>query len=119
MNDTDLNLFIAFEVIYNERNLTKAGEVLGITQPAVSNALSRLRDLFDDELFVRTSKGMVPTAVAQNIAKDIKEGLAHFLLLPRHLSHAPALLQVRCLRPQVAIHPLHQSYEDEGNHLDN
>ena len=72
LNDTDLNLFIAFEVIYNERNLTKAGEVLGITQPAVSNALSRLRDLFDDELFVRTSKGMVPTAVAQNIAKDIK-----------------------------------------------
>ena len=41
LNDTDLNLFIAFEVIYNERNLTKAGEVLGITQPAVSNALSR------------------------------------------------------------------------------
>ena len=78
LNDTDLNLFIAFEVIYNERNLTKAGEVLGITQPAVSNALSRLRDLFDDELFVRTSKGMVPTAVAQNIAKDIKEGLNLF-----------------------------------------
>ena len=78
LNDTDLNLFIAFEVIYNERNLTKAGEVLGITQPAVSNALSRLRDLFDDELFVRTSKGMVPTTVAQNIAKDIKEGLNIF-----------------------------------------
>ena len=78
LNDTDLNLFIAFDVIYKEKNLTKAGEVLGITQPAVSNALSRLRALFDDELFVRTSKGMVPTAVAQNISEDIKEGLNLF-----------------------------------------
>ncbi|MFL2698351.1 MAG: LysR family transcriptional regulator [Gammaproteobacteria bacterium] len=78
LNDTDLNLFIAFDVIYKEKNLTKAGEVLGITQPAVSNALSRLRALFDDELFVRTSKGMVPTAVAQNISEDIKEGLKLF-----------------------------------------
>ena len=69
---------IAFDVIYKEKNLTKAGEVLGITQPAVSNALSRLRALFDDELFVRTSKGMVPTAVAQNISEDIKEGLNLF-----------------------------------------
>ena len=48
---TDLNLFLTFEVIYTERNLTKAAEILGITQPAVSNALSRLRDTFKDELF--------------------------------------------------------------------
>ena len=42
LSDKDLNLFVVFDVIYAERNLTKAGEVLGITQPAVSNALSRL-----------------------------------------------------------------------------
>ena len=48
LKETDLNLFIAFDVIYTEKNLTKAGQVLGITQPAVSNALSRLRELFDD-----------------------------------------------------------------------
>ena len=52
LKETDLNLFIAFDVIYTEKNLTKAGQVLGITQPAVSNALSRLRELFDDELFI-------------------------------------------------------------------
>ena len=48
IKDTDLNLFIAFDVIYTEKNLTKSGQVLGITQPAVSNALARLRDLFND-----------------------------------------------------------------------
>ncbi len=78
LNNTDLNLFIAFDVIYTERNLTKAGHVLGITQPAVSNALSRLRDTFDDELFTRTSKGMVPTTVAQNIIEDVRAALSLF-----------------------------------------
>ena len=67
LNKKDLNLFVVFDVIYTEKNLTKAGEVLGITQPAVSNALSRLRENFNDDLFTRTSKGMVPTPVAQNI----------------------------------------------------
>ena len=60
LSDKDLNLFVVFEVIYSERNLTKTGEVLGITQPAVSNALSRLRKEFNDELFIRSSKGMIP-----------------------------------------------------------
>ena len=51
-------LTLKFEAIYNERNLTKAGKILGITQPAVSNALSRLRVIFEDQLFKRTSKGI-------------------------------------------------------------
>jgi DNA-binding transcriptional LysR family regulator len=50
----DLNLFVIMNSIYTEGSLTKAAEVVGITQPAVSNALSRLREKFDDELFVRT-----------------------------------------------------------------
>ena len=75
LNNIDLNLFIAFDVIYREANLTKAGKVLGITQPAVSNALARLRDTFDDELFIRTSEGMTPTPAAQNIIIDIQQAL--------------------------------------------
>ena len=74
--ETDLNLFIAFDVIYTEKNLTKAGQVLGITQPAVSNALSRLRELFGDDLFIRTSKGMIPTPVANQIIKDVRSALS-------------------------------------------
>ena len=75
LSDKDLNLFVVFDVIYTERNLTKSGEVLGITQPAVSNALSRLRENFNDELFVRTSKGMMPTPVAENMVNDIRQAL--------------------------------------------
>ena len=76
LKETDLNLFIAFDVNYTEKNLTKPGQVLGITQPAVSNALSRLRELFDDELFIRTSKGMIPTPVANQIIKDVRSALS-------------------------------------------
>ena len=76
LKETDLNLFIAFDVIYTEKNLTKAGQVLGITQPAVSNAFSRLRELFGDDLFIRTSKGMIPTPVANQIIKDVRSALS-------------------------------------------
>ena len=54
LSHVDLNLFVVFEAIYTERNLTRAAEVLHITQPAASNALLRLRRTFNDELFVRT-----------------------------------------------------------------
>lgn len=71
----DLNLFLVFDTIYTERNLTQAAKTLAITQPAVSNALSRLRRVFNDELFVRTSKGMLPTPVADGIAQNVSAAL--------------------------------------------
>ena len=71
----DLNLFVILNSIYTEGSLTKAAEVVGITQPAVSNALSRLREKFDDELFVRTGSGMVPTQKTENIIKDVQNAL--------------------------------------------
>ena len=72
----DLNLFVILNSIYTEGSLTKAAEVVGITQPAVSNALSRLRERFDDELFVRTGTGMVPTQKTENIILDIQSALS-------------------------------------------
>ena len=75
LSDIDLNLFVVFDAIYREQNLTRAGEIIGITQPAVSNSLARLRRLFNDPLFVRTSEGMVPTPVAQNIIGAIRQSL--------------------------------------------
>ena len=71
----DLNLFRVFDAIYQEGSLTRAGEVLHLTQPAVSNALSRLRAAYDDPLFVRTAAGMVPTPVAETIVADIRGAL--------------------------------------------
>lgn len=72
----DLNLFVVFDTIYTERNLTQAAKILAITQPAVSNALARLRKLFNDELFVRSARGMQPTPVADSIAQNISEALS-------------------------------------------
>ena len=71
----DLNLFVILNAIYTEGSLTKAAEVVGITQPAVSNALSRLREKFDDDLFIRTGTGMVPTQKTENIINDIQSAL--------------------------------------------
>ena len=67
----DLNLFVILNAIYTEGSLTKAAEVVGITQPAVSNALSRLRERFDDDLFIRTGTGMVPTQKTENIISAV------------------------------------------------
>jgi DNA-binding transcriptional LysR family regulator len=75
LSNVDLNLFIVFDVIYTHRNLTRAAEVLCITQPAVSNALARLRKSFNDELFVRTPQAMVPTPIADNIVIRVREAL--------------------------------------------
>ncbi|MEF1291789.1 LysR family transcriptional regulator, partial [Vibrio sp. M260118] len=54
----DLNLLVYLDMLLRERNVTKAANQLGITQPAMSNGLRRLRDLFEDPLLVRTSEGM-------------------------------------------------------------
>lgn len=75
LSKVDLNLFIVFDAIYTEANLTRAGQIVGITQPAVSNALARLRDTFSDPLFVRTAQGMVPTPMAQNIITPVRHAL--------------------------------------------
>lgn len=72
----DLNLFVILNAIYTEGSLTKAAQVVGITQPAVSNALSRLRDKFNDELFVRTGSGMVPTQKTENMISDVQNALS-------------------------------------------
>lgn len=63
----DLNLLIVFETLMHERSVTRAAEKLFLGQPAISAALSRLRTLFDDPLFVRTGRSMEPTARAQEI----------------------------------------------------
>lgn len=72
----DLNLFVVFEAIYTERNLTRAAGVLNVTQPAVSNALARLRAQFDDPLFARRGGAMVPTPVAQSLILPVRQALA-------------------------------------------
>ncbi|NIB41123.1 LysR family transcriptional regulator [Pseudomaricurvus alkylphenolicus] len=68
----DLNLLVYLDVLLRERNVTKAANQLGISQPAMSNGLKRLRDLFDDPLLIRTSEGMTPTERAQELKPQIR-----------------------------------------------
>lgn len=72
----DLNLLVTFDALYRERNVTRAGKRLGLSQPATSAALGRLRAMFDDELFVRTPRGLEPTAKCEELAAPVAKALA-------------------------------------------
>jgi DNA-binding transcriptional LysR family regulator len=71
LNDFDLNLLMTFNAIYRHQNLSAAAGEMGLTQPAVSAALKRMRLRFGNPLFVRTSHGMQPTPYADNMAPKI------------------------------------------------
>lgn len=67
----DLNLLVALQVLLEERNVTRAAERLFITQPAMSKTLNRLRELFDDQLFTRSGRMLVPTPRAEQLAVSL------------------------------------------------
>lgn len=71
----DLNLLRVFEAVHHDRSVSIAADKLGLSQPAVSNALNRLRLQFDDPLFVRTARGMSATPKAERLAEAIGVGL--------------------------------------------
>lgn len=75
LKDIDLNLLVVFDRMLVERSVSKAAEGLGLTQPAVSNALSRLRKALGDELFLRTPRGMEPTPFAEQLAESVTYAL--------------------------------------------
>jgi DNA-binding transcriptional LysR family regulator len=75
LNDLDLNLLRAFDAVLRRRSVTAAGAEIGLTQPAMSNALARLRKRFNDPLFVRTPRGMDPTPYARSIADPVRQAL--------------------------------------------
>jgi DNA-binding transcriptional LysR family regulator len=76
----DLNLLIVFDAVMQERSVTRAGTKIGLSQPAVSHALSRLRYMLKDELFIRTPDGMVPTPRAEQLASPVRRALSDMQL---------------------------------------
>src|SRR5512135_1596806 len=76
LRSVDLNLLPVFEAAYEERSLSRAAERLAMTQSAVSHALTRLRALFRDPLFVRQSRGVMPTPEADRLYAGVREALA-------------------------------------------
>jgi DNA-binding transcriptional LysR family regulator len=73
--DIDLNLLVVFHELFHEQHVSKVAHKLHLSQSAVSNALARLRKTFDDELFVRTAKGMQATPLALQLAEPIANAL--------------------------------------------
>jgi DNA-binding transcriptional LysR family regulator len=76
LHEIDLNLLVVFNQLRVERRVSKVADNLGISQPAVSNSLAKLRKLFGDELFLRTPKGMEPTPFADQLAESVSYALA-------------------------------------------
>ncbi|MGH2835595.1 MAG: LysR family transcriptional regulator [Solirubrobacteraceae bacterium] len=74
--DADLNLLVAFDALMAERSVTRAARRLGMSQPGTSNALARLRRLFDDPLLVRDGTALVPTARAEVLLEPVRAALA-------------------------------------------
>lgn len=124
LSQIDLNLFVVFDVIYTEQNLTRAADILHITQPAVSSALNRLRDTLNDPLFVRTARGVRPTPVAHNLIDTVRAGLRQFdNCLQRQDNFHPATsnrvfrISVTDVAEQIFVPPLARLLARSGANL--
>jgi LysR family transcriptional regulator, mexEF-oprN operon transcriptional activator len=80
LNRIDLNLLTVFSAMLDERSVSRAAAKLHVTQPAISNALSRLRDLIGDPLFIKTKKGMEPTERAVELQVPVRAALEKIYL---------------------------------------
>ena len=69
----DLNLLVAFHAMLEHRNVTRAGEAIGLSQPAMSSALRRLRLLLEDPLFIRAGLEMKPTPRALQLSAAVRQ----------------------------------------------
>jgi DNA-binding transcriptional LysR family regulator len=87
LRSVDLNLLVALDALLTERHVTRAAEKVGLSQPAMSNALSRLRHHFGDDLLIRTAKGMETTSRGQALVSPVRNALRQ---VERMLESAPA-----------------------------
>ncbi len=101
----DLNLLRVLDALLDERSVTRAAERLGFTQPAVSGMLTRLRESFDDPMFVRTQRGIVPTLRATELAGPVKQVLSDIesLLQPSDFDPARAAFTVTIAATDYAL----------------
>lgn len=86
----DLNLLIVFDALMQERSVTRAAGRIGLSQPAMSHALARLRHMVKDELFIRTPAGMVPTPRAEALALPLRNALSDMQLALEPMAFEPA-----------------------------
>lgn len=95
----DLNLYRVLDVIHREGSLSRAAQVLNLTQPAVSHALARLREVYGDPLFIRAGNRMLPTALTQSIIPPVREALGNL----QHTLSAPARFDPATNRKPIVL----------------
>lgn len=98
LSRVDLNLFTIFDAIYREGGITPASKRLHLSQPAVSHALARLRELLDDPLFERRGHEMVPTPLARSLAATVASSLGNLDQLLKSAGRFDAATTGRCFR---------------------
>ena len=120
----DLNLLRVFDAVMTEQNLTRAANRLAMTQPAVSNAVKRLRDALGDELLIRTAHGVKPTARAESIWPAVRRALADLeeAVAPRSFELAKANVTFRMAMADATagllLPPLVRLIESEAPGID-
>jgi DNA-binding transcriptional LysR family regulator len=121
----DLNLLVVLDAIYTEGGITKASEKLHLTQPAISHALGRLRDLFGDPLFEREGRQMVPTPMARNLIDPVRRALRGLESTLNELERFdPATTRkrftvaVRDVMESVVLPPLAENIAETAPHVD-
>lgn len=90
LNQLDLNLLKALAMLLDERNVTRAAQRLGVTQPAMSAMLNRLRDAFGDPLFIRAQRGLVPTPRALELVEPLRQIISDVSTLLQPVRFDPA-----------------------------
>ncbi len=124
LSNVDLNLLVVFDSLMQERSVTRAGRRIGMTQPAVSNALNRLRHLVKDDLFLRGPKGMRPTPRALELAGPVRQALAEVERALEPVAFNPATasntfrLAMADYAASLILPPLGRRIERDAPHVD-
>lgn len=105
MSNVDLNLLVVFDAIMTESSITGAAARIGMTQPAVSNAVARMRVVWNDPLFVKQGRGIKPTPCAERLWQDIHEPLLEIRQVTAVGEFTPATSD-RVFRIGVSEHPV-------------
>ncbi|MBF0350253.1 MAG: LysR family transcriptional regulator [SAR324 cluster bacterium] len=90
LRNIDLNLLVSLQVLLEEQNVSKAAKQLGISQSAMSRTLARLRELMNDPLFIRASKGLIPTPRAEEIRVQLLDTLQSVDKIIKQPNFSPA-----------------------------
>jgi len=120
----DLNLLRVFDAVMTEQNLTRAAQRLAMTQPAISNAVKRLRDSLGDDLLIRTAHGVKPTARAESLWPAVRRALAELeeAVAPRSFeldkAHATFRMAMADATAALILPPLVRVIEEEAPGID-